>query len=137
MKYPTIKDRQLGHFKSYDNGGKLTPLPFSQMPFKPVHCFVVVETSSGALRGRHAHIKTTQLMICLNGGISVTCKDLYRGISLDIIKAGDAILIPNMIWAEEIYHRKDTTLLVFWDYGYDKKDYIENWQEFISYREKS
>ena len=137
MKYPTIKDRQLDHFKSYDNGAKLIPFPPLQIPFAPANYFVVIENSTGSLRGRHAHIKTTQLMICLNGSISVICKDLYRGISLDIIECGKSILVPPMVWSEEIYHRKDTSLLVFWDHCYDKKDYIRNWQDFISYREKT
>lgn len=135
-KYSTVKDRQLDHFYSFSNGAILTPFTHNKLPFNPIHQFSVVNPTPGEIRGQHAHIKTNQLMVCINGTIDVKCKDLYSEISSDQLKPGDSILVPNMIYSEEIYHTVGTVLLVFWDQVYEKEDYINSWKEYILYKEK-
>jgi len=132
--YPTINDVQLSGFPGFSSGGgTLTAYDFSTMPFKPIHCFSVVRVDPGEIRGKHAHLNTSQLMICLNGTIQVTCRDLYEKFTKYILKPGDSILVPYMVWSEEIYYTRDTSLLVFWDRKYSKEDYINSWQEYLLY----
>ena len=81
-------------------------------------------------RGNHAHFKTKQLLICLNGKIEVTCKDGYRTKTFLLESPQQGLLIPEMIWDEQVYRGEDAVLLVLSNLKYDPKDYIHNYEEF-------
>ena len=76
-------------------------------------------------------------MVCLNGACEVLCKDgkAERKIILDSPSQG--ILIPEMIWDEQIYASPETILLVFSSTKYNRDDYIEGWQHYKRLRIKS
>ena len=86
------------------------------------------------IRGQHAHKDCEQFLVCLNGEVEVTCDD---GIEkklflLDSPKKG--LYIPKSIWQIQKYIKKDSVLLFLCDQPYDVNEYINNYDDFLSYR---
>jgi UDP-2-acetamido-3-amino-2,3-dideoxy-glucuronate N-acetyltransferase len=114
-----------------EQNGNLLPIEFDKtIPFKPKRTFFVCNVPDQQIRGCHAHYKTKQLIICLNGEITVKLHDGNNARSY-VLTSGDAIYIPNLIWDEQIYHSIDTVLVSLCSTHYDTDDYIHNFDEFV------
>jgi len=83
-------------------------------------------------RGDHAHQKCSQLLICLNGSISVETIYHFKKKIFNISrKKNFALLIPPMVWNRLYFKNNDSLLTVLCDYKYDNKnEYINNYNEF-------
>ena len=117
--------------------GNLLPIEFDKtIPFKPKRTFFVCNVPDQQIRGQHSHYKTKQLIVCLNGEITVMLHDgiVQKKYSL---YSGDAIYIPNLIWDEQIYHSSDTVLISLCSTHYDTNDYIHNFNEFLTIKQQS
>ena len=101
-------------------------------PFSIKRMFNVKSELDG-IRGRHAHRRCTQLLICANGVIDVLCDDSIETRKYVLDKANYGLLIPPGIWAEQKYLKEDTVLTVLCDLPFDEDDYIRNYDEFIKY----
>ena len=115
--------------------GNLLPIEFDKtIPFKPKRTFFVCNVLDHQIRGQHAHYKTKQLIVCLNGEITIMLHDgiVQKKYSL---YSGDAIYIPNLIWDEQIYHSSDTVLISLCSTHYDTNDYIHNFNEFLTIKQ--
>tara|TARA_R110002110_G_scaffold1868_12_gene8430 strand:- start:459 stop:881 length:423 start_codon:yes stop_codon:yes gene_type:complete len=117
-----------------DNDGYLVPLESlsDQIPFDIKRVFYVYGVKDQKIRGKHAHLKTEQVLICLSGECRVICKDGKTSKELTLNSPTEAVYIPNLIWDEQIYKTRDTILLVLSSTTYDRSDYIEDWEQFVS-----
>lgn len=109
--------------------GILTPIEFKELSFEPKRIFLVTDVPPNTTRGKHAHKKTQQLLICLQGKIIVTLYDGYNEID-HCLKKGDSIFVPEMIWDEQLYTTKDSMLLSICSTPYDESDYIKYRETF-------
>lgn len=118
-----IKRVQLGAHR--DVRGTLWPLDFSALPFTPVRAFLV-EAPQGVVRGGHAHVQGSQLLVCVSGRIAVNTRfnGLEESHALD--ETGDALLISSPVWAQQTYLAPDSRLLVFCDTPYDPDAYLRD-----------
>lgn len=114
-----------------DQNGNLTPIEGKKdVPFDIKRIFYVYGVRDEDRRGKHAHYKTKQLLICLNGKIDVICKDGEREVRYLLESPQQAVMIPEMIWDEQIYRTEDSVLLAISNTMYDKSDYISDFEEF-------
>jgi dTDP-4-dehydrorhamnose 3,5-epimerase-like enzyme len=112
--------------------GNLIPIEFDKtIPFKPKRTFFVCNVPDHEPRGKHAHFKTKQVLICLNGRIDVKLHDGISEGSYTLL-SGDSIYIPNMIWDEQVYHTPETVLISLCSTHYDTNDYIHSFNEFLT-----
>jgi dTDP-4-dehydrorhamnose 3,5-epimerase-like enzyme len=128
----TVEDVQILEFGSHSNDdGSLVPLELeTHIPFDVKRVFYVYGVPTGETRGLHAHHTTQQLLIVLNGECRVTCRDGTATKEIILSSPTQGVLVPEMIWDEQVYLRKDTILLVFSSTEYNKEDYIENWDTY-------
>lgn len=102
----------------------------SSLPFLVRRYFFVTSVPEGAIRGRHAHKKCQQFLICLKG--SVECEIRKNGhvenLFLDDSKYG--VYFPEMTWATQFNYSKDAILLVLASEKYNQEDYIHSFDEF-------
>jgi mannose-6-phosphate isomerase-like protein (cupin superfamily) len=133
-KQMTIDDIKLINCPGHDEDGVLVPIEAEkQIPFKIKRIFYVYGVEDCLLpRGCHAHHKTKQVLICLNGKIEVTCKDGTEEKKFLLESPQQAIYIPEMIWDEQKYKTPDSILLSICSTQYDPKDYINDYEEFKS-----
>ena len=93
-----------------------------------------MNTFTGAKRGQHAHKKCNQLLCCVSGEIELSCDDGYERISIMLSPNGEAIWVPNGVWAEQTYLKNDSSIIVFCDQSYHELDYIRDYQEFLKWK---
>jgi len=114
-----------------ESNGNLIPIEFDKtIPFKPNRTFFVSNVPDHAPRGKHAHYKTKQLLICLNGTITVKLHDGVNEKEYEL-NNGDAVYVPNLIWDEQVYHTPETVLISLCSTHYNDTDYIHDFTEFI------
>jgi dTDP-4-dehydrorhamnose 3,5-epimerase-like enzyme len=111
--------------------GKLTFFEGTEdFPF-PIHrSFWISGVPEGGKRGVHAHRMETQLLICLQGKVSVDLEDLSgTKFTFLLSNADQALLIPPMIWSSVTFG-VNVLLLVLSDQHFDEEDYIRNKADF-------
>lgn len=114
-----------------ESNGTLIPIEFDNtLPFKPKRTFFVTGVPDVEPRGKHAHYKTKQILVCLNGTINVRLHDGFKEEKY-ILNSGDSIYIPNLIWDEQSYLTPDTVLISLCNTHYETSDYIHNFNEFV------
>ena len=114
-----------------DSEGSLVPIESNlTIPFEIKRVFYVFGVHDQIDRGEHAHYKTEQVLICLNGSVNVICDDGTNKKEWTLDDPTKALYIPNLIWDEQFYLTIDTILLVIASTKYDLLDYITDYEEF-------
>ena len=128
----TLNDVKVFRFRKFEEeDGNLIPIEgSSDIPFEIKRVFYVYGVHDQNDRGKHAHYTTKQILICLNGEVDVTVDDGYMKKVITLNDKNQAVLVPEMIWDEQVYKTPDTTLLVLCSTHYDERDYINDYEEF-------
>jgi dTDP-4-dehydrorhamnose 3,5-epimerase-like enzyme len=123
---PTIEDILQISLRTFEEEkGNLVPIESkvdSLIPIKRV--FYVYGVPKGEVRGKHAHYKTNQVLICMAGECHIRCFDGEEWRSFTLNEPNQALFVPAGIWAEETYEQEGTVLMVLCDTAYAKSDYI-------------
>jgi UDP-2-acetamido-3-amino-2,3-dideoxy-glucuronate N-acetyltransferase len=115
-----------------DSRGALTVADFAKaIPFPVTRLFYVWDVAAGTQRGRHAHRRCSQYMICVTGRIEIELADTLAQRQLELAP-GTGVLVPPGIFAAETYCDPGTVLLVLCDRPYEKDDYIHSMDELRS-----
>ena len=118
--------------------GKLIPIELDKdIPFEVKRMFYVYDVHDQNDRGKHSHHKTKQILIAVNGGVTVICDDGKKRRNYVLNEPNKALLIPEMIWDEQVYHSESSVLLVLSNTNYDVNDYIEDYDEFKRLKNES
>ena len=118
--------------------GKLIPIELDKdIPFEVKRMFYVYDVHDQNDRGKHSHHKTKQILIAVNGGVTVICDDGKKRRNYVLNEPNKALLIPEMIWYEQVYHSDSSVLLVLSNTNYDVNDYIEDYDEFKRLKNES
>ena len=112
-----------------EDNGTLVPIDFSELTFAPKRVFYVTGVPAGDERGRHAHYETQQLLICIQGKISVHLYDGYKTETI-IMREHESVFVDKMIWDSQIYKTGADIMLSLCSTEYNKEDYIEDIDEF-------
>ena len=119
---------------SADNG-LLTVIEHNTgLPFEVKRVYTVTDTWENNVRGEHAHHQLKQLFFALTGRIEVYCEDetgAHMTVTLDSPQVG--LYCGPMVWHTLTYH-DHATLMVLASEGYDEKDYIRHYDEFLERR---
>lgn len=113
-----------------EEDGILVPLEFFELPFKPKRIFYVCGVPKDEERGRHAHFKTQQLLICVQGEILVKLHNGHK-LSKYTLFANQSILVDKMIWDSQVFKTGNDVLLSICSTNYEKLDYIEDFNKFL------
>jgi dTDP-4-dehydrorhamnose 3,5-epimerase-like enzyme len=104
-----------------------------QIPFVAARVFTV-RASAGAVRGRHAHKRCNQLLVCVHGVIAVECDDSDAKTNYLLDGSDKGLLIPASIWGTETYRTDGAVLMVLCDRRYEEDDYLRNYEQFLNWR---
>ncbi|HSI22285.1 MAG TPA: FdtA/QdtA family cupin domain-containing protein [Methylophilaceae bacterium] len=94
----------------------------------------IVTGHANSLRGKHAHKALTQTLVCVQGACRVVCDDGKERREFALDQASHALVVPNGIWAEQLYTSEGTVLIVFCDLPYDESDYIRDYDAYLAFR---
>lgn len=118
-----------------DPRGLLSILDFEMTPFKPKHSFYITSAPKGTMRGNHAHKKTEQFLICMQGEIAVTINDGKRE-KVFTLKQQQAIYMPPLFWCKQVYLTGNDIALVYCSKPFEKEDYLNDYEDYQIYLEK-
>ena len=110
--------------------GYLTASDTKEIPFPIRRVFWTYFTPERVIRGRHAHKKTTILLIALTGKITVTT-ETKRGVKKTFIldKPNVGLLIPPMVWHTQRYSHTAIQLALA-SHPFSEKEYIRHYEKF-------
>lgn len=125
--------RELTFASHGDDRGQLIALEgmSEQVPFEVKRVYYIFDTTPGTERGKHAHKKLKQVLICMNGACTIECempdgsRNTHR---LDWPNKG--LLIDGLVWREMKDFSKDATLVVLASEHYDERDYLRKYEDF-------
>lgn len=100
------------------------------IPFSVKRFYYIFDVISNAVRGKHAHKKTLQMLFCLRGKIKILLDDGVEKEEVVLDKPNQGIFLNKMMWHEMVEFEKDTLLLVIASDYYDEDDYIRDYDDF-------
>lgn len=90
-----------------------------------------IDSSKFQKRGEHAHIKCSQIFLCVKGDILLECADGRSRIQYNLNSESNmAVLVPNGIWTSQIY-QPGSELIVLCNTIFEEQDYIRSWNHFL------
>ena len=107
-----------------------------QVPFEVKRYFLVSDVTSEHIRGEHAHRTLHQFLVCVNGRCHVVTDDGTSRHEVVLDSPAKGVYIPPMVWSTEYKFTQDAVLLVLASDYYDAQDYIRDYGDFLTLRQK-
>ncbi|MEH0158175.1 FdtA/QdtA family cupin domain-containing protein [Limibacter armeniacum] len=103
------------------------------IPFEVKRTFWTYNTPESHTRGNHAHKTTQELLVCVNGSITVeTSNTEGNTVSFVLDNPQKALYLPPFVW-RTIRYSNGAVLLVMASTVYDKSDYLMNQKKWLAY----
>lgn len=119
-------------FDKIDNAekGVFSVANTSKIPFKIKRIFWIFEGRDNRIAGEHAHKKSEQLLVALQGKILITT-ETQEGEKDEFLlnENQNGVYIPAHCW-QKIEYIGNAALLCFSSMEYDSSDYIRTYNEF-------
>lgn len=117
-----------------DLRGDLVPVEFEVgLPFVPHRQFFVFNVPGHKVRGEHAHKTCDQLLVAIQGSLSVVVDDLSSATEVRLDKPHMGLYIPARIWGIQYEFSQDAILAVYTSHKYDADDYIRSYDEYKAF----
>jgi dTDP-4-dehydrorhamnose 3,5-epimerase-like enzyme len=134
-----MKSPKIFYFKKFrKKSGKLLPITFNKkFPIKVKRIFFIYGKKKYK-RGDHAHKKCSQVFFAIKGKIKINMKykNTNKSVFLDYNRS-KALLVPPKIWSSVDFLDNQSVVMVLTDYEYDFKDYIETYEEFLTFQKRN
>ena len=101
------------------------------IPFPIKRIYLIHDVIKNAVRGKHTHKKTEQVIFCLQGSITIILDNGKEKEAITLNRSNEGLLLAPMMWHEMVAFKKNTILLVVASDLFDEDDYIRNYSEFL------
>ena len=120
-----------------DRKGNLTVVQNSEtVPFDVKRIYYLYDIPGGESRGSHAHKELSQLIIAASGSFRVTLDDGNVKRSFILNRPYQGLYIKPGIWRDLDDFSSGAICMVLASEIYDKEDYIRNYSDFLTFRNK-
>lgn len=106
------------------------------IPFDVKRVYYLYDVPGGESRGAHAHKELSQLIVAASGSFTVTLDDGKVKRSFLLNRPYQGLLVVPGIWRTLDDFSSGSVCMVLASHGYDKNDYIREYDEFIEYKSK-
>lgn len=126
-------DYQLIKFPVHgDHTGSLVALEKGEdFPFDIRRVYYIWGTDKNAVRGKHAHRKLEQVIVCTSGSCDFILDDGRERETIHLDNPTEGLHIKNNIWREFTNFSPDCVVMVLASEHYDESDYIRNYDDFL------
>ena len=119
--------------KIEERRGNLSVIENDTVPFDIKRVYYLYDVPAGAERGGHAHKSLRQFLVALSGSFEVVLKDGKKEQIVTLNKPYEGLLINAGVWRELQNFSSGSVCLVIASEVYIEKDYIRDFDEFITY----
>jgi len=115
-----------------DERGQLVALEtMEDIPFQIKRVYYIYDTLPDVCRGRHAHRRLEQILVCVHGSCKVLLDDGKERQEILLDKPTEGLYISSDIWREMYDFSEGAVLLVLASEHYDETDYIRDYRQFL------
>lgn len=117
-----------------DERGQLVSLEeYIDIPFRIKRVYYMYNTIEGVVRGKHAHKKLEQILVCISGSCKIRLDNGRETKVVSLKKPYEGLYVSNDMWREMYDFSQDAVLVVFASELYDENDYIRDYEEFLKF----
>lgn len=132
---------ELIKFPSHDTkNGVLTMFECGELahkvPFDIKRVLLISHMKDNDQRGGHTHHKTQQILFCIAGACSVTLDNGKEKQTVRLDNPQTGLYLPPYVWHTMQDFAPGTILLVLASTVYDEKDYIRNYEDFLTFAKR-
>ena len=126
--YRLLEFKDLG-----DERGKLVVVEGEKdIPFAIKRIFYIYGSDAAVVRGKHANKESEFVLINVAGKSKIRLTDGYSEFTVELNRPRQGIYLPKMIWKDMYDFSSDSVLLVLASTHYDGKEYIRDYEEYLS-----
>ena len=115
-----------------DLRGDLLAVELEQhIPFPVKRLFYVMNVPSHHVRGEHAHHQCHQLLICLQGSVTVTADNGTEREEWILDRPEIGLHLHPLTWAAQWRYTDNAVMAVFASHSYDSSDYIRDYEDYL------
>lgn len=127
-----MNDLEIEFLVNSDDRGKLVSLESGKnIPFEIKRVYYIYDTKDVS-RGFHAHKNLQQVLICISGSCVVTLDDGEVKKEFLLKNPNHGLYVGNMVWREMHDFSDNCVLMVLANDYYNEKDYIKEYDSFLS-----
>lgn len=114
-----------------DHTGNLVALEKGKdFPFEVNRVYYIYGTDEKAIRGRHAHRRLEQIIICVSGSCDFILDNGKERTTLHLDDPAQGLYIKHNIWREFTNFSTDCVIMVLASEHYNEADYIRDYETF-------
>lgn len=121
IEIPKIKDEGYLSFMEGKN----------HIPFTIKRIYYIYDVIKNAVRGKHAHKKTKQVLFCIQGTITIILDNGKDKEAITLNKPNQGIFLDTMMWHEMVAFKPGTVLLIVASDIYKPEDYIRDYKTYL------
>ena len=123
---------KLPSFDDFPDGNLVIGESLKDIPFKIKRFYFINNLfNKKAVRGKHAHKETEQIIFCLNGKFTLDLNDGTHKQTIMMSDPNKGVLLGKMLWHTMKSFSSDCIILVVANDYYKKEDYVRNYEEFL------
>jgi hypothetical protein len=124
---PKILDRR-GNLSFFENN--------SQIPFAIKRTYWIYDVPGGESRGGHAYRENEEFIVALSGSFVVVLDNGLEKTAFSLNRSYYGLYVPKMYWREMNNFSTNSLALIVSNTEYNEDDYIRDYEEFCSIRNK-
>ena len=101
------------------------------IPFAIKRVYYIFNVIKNAVRGKHAHKKTKQVIFCIRGSITVILDNGKDKEAITLNKPNQGIFLDTLMWHEIVAFKEGTVLLVVASDLFREEDYIRDYRTYL------
>jgi len=105
-----------------------------EIPFETKRVYYLYDIPGGEGRGAHAHRELQQYIIAASGSFDIIVDDGRVKRAFHLSRPYLGLYIPSGLWRELNNFSSGSICLVLASHEYNEKDYIRDYEEYLSYK---
>ena len=123
--------------KNKDPRGNLSVIESGMdVPFKVMRNYWIYDVPSGMWRDGHAFKQQEEFIVALSGSFDIVVNDGKEEHKFHLSRPQIGLYIPRMTWRHIDNFSTNSVALVLSSTTYDPDDYIENYDEYVTLKNK-
>lgn len=119
--------------KIFDNRGNLSIVEeMKDIPFKIERTYWIYDVPGGEIRGGHAYRENEEFIIALSGSFDAVLDNGKEKQTFSLNRSYYGLYVPKGMWRQMLNFSTNSLALVLASTKFDEKDYIRNYEEFLS-----